>query len=62
MLTGQYARDKENLLELLHDIAREDPTLFAAQVPEPFAGIVRLALAAEPAQRITMAQVAQGLG
>jgi eukaryotic-like serine/threonine-protein kinase len=61
MLTGRYAREKENVLDLLRDIAQEDPSLFAAQVPEPFAGILRLALAADPAQRITMAQIAQRL-
>ncbi len=62
MLTGRYAREKEHVLELFRDIAGEDPTLFAAQVPEPFAGILGLALAADPTQRITMAQIAQRLG
>jgi serine/threonine protein kinase len=62
LLTGRNARTGDNLLELLHAIAREDPAAFAAAVPEPFAGILRLALAPDPAQRrITMADIAQRL-
>jgi serine/threonine protein kinase/peroxiredoxin len=61
MVTGRYAREEENLLELLHAIAQEDPARFAAEAPEPFAGILRVALATDPAQRITMELFAQRL-
>jgi serine/threonine protein kinase len=62
MVTGRYARTQDTLLKSLHAIAREDPTRYADEVPEPFAGILRLALAAETARRqITMAEIAQRL-
>ncbi len=62
MVTGRYARHEKNLLELLRDIAHEDPARYAAEAPEPFAGILRSALAADPARRLTMAEIGQRLG
>jgi serine/threonine protein kinase len=64
LLTGQRARpDGDNLLEMLYRIDQEDLTRQLAGMPEPFAGIFRLALAAPPVQRrITMAQIAERLG
>jgi serine/threonine protein kinase/peroxiredoxin len=62
MVTGRHARTEDNLLDLLRGIAEEDPARYAAEVPEPFAAILRLALAADPAQRrITMEEIAQRL-
>jgi serine/threonine protein kinase len=63
LLTGQRARPEgDNLLEMLYRIDQEDLTRQLAGMPEPFAGILRLALAAPPAQRrITMAQIAERL-
>jgi serine/threonine-protein kinase len=63
MVTGRLARTGDDLLTLLHTIAQEEATRYASDVPEPFAGILRLALAADPAQRgITMARIADKLG
>jgi serine/threonine protein kinase len=63
MVTGRAARVGDNILELLRDISHEDAARYAAEVPEPFADILRLALAGDPQQRrITMAQIAQRLG
>jgi serine/threonine protein kinase/peroxiredoxin len=62
MVTGRFARTQENLLELLHAIAQEDPARYAADVPEPFASILREALAADPTQRrINMVEIAHHL-
>jgi serine/threonine protein kinase/peroxiredoxin len=62
MLTGRYARPDSTVLEVLRGIAQEDPTRYAAEAPEPFSDILRLALAADPAQRrITMAEIAKRL-
>jgi serine/threonine protein kinase len=60
LATGQRARPEGNLLQLLHRIDREDLTGHLAGTPEPFAEILRLALAVSPAERrITMAQIAK---
>jgi serine/threonine protein kinase len=62
MLTGRFARPGDNVLEVLRAIAGEDASRYAAEVPEPFAAVLQLALASDPAQRhITMAQIAQRL-
>jgi serine/threonine protein kinase/peroxiredoxin len=61
MVTGRFARTQENLMDLLRGIAHEDPAHYAALVPEPFAAILRQALAVDPAQRLSMAQIAQRL-
>jgi eukaryotic-like serine/threonine-protein kinase len=60
LATGRRARAEGNLLEFLHRIDREDLTRHLAETPEPFADILRLALAVSPAERrITMAQIAE---
>jgi serine/threonine protein kinase len=60
LVTGRRARAEGNLLELLHRIDREDLTRELAGTPEPFAEVLRLALAAAPAgRRITMARIAE---
>jgi serine/threonine protein kinase len=62
LATGRTARVADNLLQLLRAIDREEPERFAAEAPEPFAGILRLALVADPARRqITMAEIARRL-
>jgi serine/threonine protein kinase len=62
LVTGRRARAADNLLELLHRIDREDLTRDLAEAPEPFADLLRLALAVAPAERrITMAQIAERL-
>jgi serine/threonine protein kinase len=62
LVTGRRARAADNLLELLHRIDREDLTRQLAEAPAPFADLLRLALAAAPAERrITMAQIAERL-
>ena len=59
LTTGQRARADGNLLELLRGIDQEDLTRQLADTPEPFADVLRLALAVAPAQRrITMTQIA----
>jgi predicted Ser/Thr protein kinase len=61
-VTGRRARGEGNILELLRRIDHEDPGQFAVQAPEPFAGILRQALTADPTERrITMAQIADRL-
>jgi hypothetical protein len=56
------ARAEGNLLELLHRIEGEDLTRHLAGTPEPFADVLRQALAVTPAQRrITMTQIAERL-
>jgi serine/threonine protein kinase/peroxiredoxin len=63
MVTGRHVREAENLFELLHRIDREDLTLRLGEVPEPFAAVLRPALAVNPAERrITMAQIAERFG
>jgi serine/threonine protein kinase len=60
LVTGRRARAEGNLLELLRRIDREDLTRHVAETPEPFAGILRLALAVNPGERqITMARIAE---
>jgi serine/threonine protein kinase len=62
LVTGWRARAEGNLLELLRRIDREDLTRDVADTPEPFAEVLRLALAVAPAERrITMAQIAERL-
>jgi serine/threonine protein kinase len=59
LVTGRRARAEGNLLELLHQIDREDLTGQLAEAPEPFGEVLRLALAVAPAaRRITMAEIA----
>jgi serine/threonine protein kinase len=62
MATGRRARAEGNILQLLRVIDREDPAAYAGQAAEPFAGILRQALATDPAERrIGMAQIAERL-
>ena len=62
MVTGRRARPEGNILEMLRLIDHEDAARYAGQAPEPFAGILRQALAADPAlRRISMAQIAERL-
>jgi serine/threonine-protein kinase len=63
MVTGRRTRPEGNILEMLRLIDHENPARYAGQAPEPFAGILRQALAIDPAQRrIDMAQIAERLG
>jgi hypothetical protein len=62
LVTGRRARAEGNLLELLHRIEGEDLTRHLVGTPEPFADVLRQALAVAPAQRrITMTQIAERL-
>jgi serine/threonine-protein kinase len=51
MLTGHKAFATSDLLELLWQIRRIDPTAIAAQVPAPFAPVLRRALEPDPKNR-----------
>jgi serine/threonine protein kinase len=62
LVTGRRVRAEGTLLELLHRIAQEDLTQQLSGMPEPFAAVLRLALAVAPAERrISMAQIAERL-
>jgi serine/threonine protein kinase len=62
METGCRARAEGNILQVLRLIDHEDPAQFAGQTAEPFAGILRQALAIDPdARRINMAEIADRL-
>jgi serine/threonine-protein kinase len=62
MVASRRARAGHDILEVLRNIDREDPAHYAAAAAEPFAGILRLALATDPAERrISMAQIAERL-
>ncbi len=62
LVTGRRARSEGNLLEMLHRIDREDLTRSLDEAPEPFAAVLRLALAVAPAERrISMAEIADRL-
>jgi eukaryotic-like serine/threonine-protein kinase len=62
MVTGRWAREAENLLDLLRRIDREDFSARLTEIPDPFAGVLSLALMPAPAdRRITMDQVAERL-
>jgi eukaryotic-like serine/threonine-protein kinase len=63
MLAGRRAFPSKNLLQVLDQIRRVDAEALASEVPEPFAPILRLALARDPDDRtITMRQIAEWLG
>jgi serine/threonine protein kinase len=62
LVTGRRARGEGSPLELLHRIDREDLTRHVDETPEPFADVLRQALAIAPRERrITMAQIAARL-
>jgi eukaryotic-like serine/threonine-protein kinase len=63
MITKRRARAEGNILQVLRQIDQEEPQRYATETPEPFAGILHLALAIDPAERrISMADIAQRLG
>jgi serine/threonine protein kinase len=62
MLTGRPAITGNSLLEVLLRIEQFDATKYVAEVPAPFASILREALARDAGERrITMAQIAERL-
>jgi len=62
LLRGKPAVTGDNILEVFRQIEQIDAAKYAAELPEPFAGIVRESLARLPAERkITMAQIAERL-
>lgn len=62
MATGRRARPEGDILELLRRVDQENPAHYAAEAPEPFAGILRLALTADPAERrVSMAGIVEEL-
>jgi serine/threonine protein kinase len=63
MLTGQEAIGGQTMSEVLVQLQRLDPERYANGLPEPFADIVRRALAAESERRnLGMAEIATLLG
>jgi serine/threonine protein kinase len=62
MSTGRRAINATHLLEALHLIEKINAQQLAADVAEPFAGILRRALLTEPAQRARMEDIEQALG
>jgi alkyl hydroperoxide reductase subunit AhpC/predicted Ser/Thr protein kinase len=62
MVTGRRARTGATLFDLLRQIDDPVAQAYAAQAPEPFAGILRQALALDPTERrISMTQLAERL-
>ena len=62
MVTGRRARTEGTLFETLRQIEQPVAETLASQAPEPFAGVLRQALAIDPTERrITMAQIGQRL-
>ncbi len=63
MLTGHPAVSGRNLLDLLRRIEQFDAARLAAEVAEPFAGVLRESLMFQASEReITMEQIADRLG
>ncbi len=63
MLTGRQAFTGETVLHLFHEIQNVDSGRYAAEVPEPFAGILREALTREAGERrMTMERIVELLG
>ena len=63
MVTGQKAIAGKTILEALGQIHTVEPESLAAQVPEPFAQVLRQALLANPVKRtIKMQEIATLLG
>jgi eukaryotic-like serine/threonine-protein kinase len=59
---GRRARPDGNMLELLHHIDKEDLSLQLTEISDPLSDLLRVALAAAPAdRRITMAEIAERL-
>lgn len=62
MVTGRPAIGGDTILDVLRQIDAVNPEQYAAEVPDPFAGILCHALTGDPVRRaITMADIAQGL-
>jgi alkyl hydroperoxide reductase subunit AhpC len=60
MLTGRKAFAGDNVLQVLSAIRNVDPAQYAAELPEPFAKIVREAMAREARDRLlTMEMIAE---
>jgi alkyl hydroperoxide reductase subunit AhpC/tRNA A-37 threonylcarbamoyl transferase component Bud32 len=60
MLTGRKAFAGDNVLQVLHEIRHVDPARYAAEVPEPFARVVRESMAREARDRLlTMEKIAE---
>jgi serine/threonine protein kinase len=63
MLTGKMAFTGTNVLQVLHQIRHADPARYAAEVPEPFAGILRGSLIGDAQERaLTMERIVELLG
>jgi serine/threonine protein kinase len=62
MVTGRRAIKGDDILEVLRNVDQVNPDRCAAQTPEPFASVLRRALARDPMhRRITMAEIADEL-
>ncbi|MBI4168407.1 MAG: protein kinase [Acidobacteria bacterium] len=62
MLTGRRAFVGENILQVFSRIRAVDPGLYAAEVPQPFSRVLRLALVRDPAHRLAkMREIADTL-
>jgi serine/threonine protein kinase len=62
MLTGRLAIQGENLFDVLRRIDTVNPEKYAAELPEPFASILRQALIREPERRgLSMQAIADKL-
>ncbi|HEV7221353.1 MAG TPA: protein kinase, partial [Pirellulales bacterium] len=62
MLTGRQAFAGDNVLQVLGRIRDVEPEALAADLPEPFASLLRELLVADPDERtLTMAEVAERL-
>ncbi len=58
--TGRQAFSGDNLLQIFHQIREVDPERYAADLPEPFAKVVRSALVPDRRERtLTMAAIAE---
>jgi alkyl hydroperoxide reductase subunit AhpC len=63
MLTGARAFTGQNILQVLHEIGNADSARYAAEVPEPFSGILRQSLVSDAHdRRLTMERIAEMLG
>ena len=62
MVTGRRAIKGDTILEVLRNVDHVEPDRIAAETPEPFAAILRRALARDPSRRrSTMAEIADAL-
>jgi hypothetical protein len=62
MLIGAQAFAGQDVLELFQEIRNVQPDRCAAEVPEPFAGILRGALTREAEERVMMERMVEVLG